>query len=155
MATTTRTAPVSTDQALAANYRAVCAALTAFAAAFGYRAEDQNAIMLKLGASVADLEIMRQFLAAHEPRGRRRMSAVTGRRSETEELRAEVAGLRAENAELWQTLRAVAHLLLGAAVTCQPRSEMAAPARDVRGICQLYGVPHQAPAIQHLFERRP
>jgi hypothetical protein len=54
---------------------------------------------------------------------------------------------------LWQTLRAVAHLLVGVAVTCQPRTAMAAPSRDVRGLCQVYGVPHQAPAIGQLFDQ--
>jgi hypothetical protein len=83
------------------------------------------------------------------------VSAITGHRSEAEELRAELAELHAENAELWQTLRAVTHLLLGVAVTCQPRTEMAAPSRDIGGLARLYGVPHQAPAIEQLFGRQP
>jgi hypothetical protein len=86
------------------------------------------------------------------------MTALTRRRApeapEMEQLRTEVAMLRAEAAELREALQAVAHLVLGVGHTLLPRNDMAAPPRDIPGLCRVYGVFHRAPAIGALFERR-
>jgi hypothetical protein len=65
----TKTAPVSTDQALAATARVLRAAIGNLASQFGYSRGTLNEILLALGADPEDLESMRQFLVGNPPAG--------------------------------------------------------------------------------------
>jgi hypothetical protein len=81
------------------------------------------------------------------------MTAVASRRrskdGETEQLRAELAEARAEVAELRQVLKAVAGLAFGIGVS---RAPVGGSVRNVREVCNLYGVSSHAETIQRLFE---
>ncbi len=72
MATTSNPAETGTGAAeleavTAASVRVLRAAIGNLAAQFGYRRGTLNEVLAALGADRGDLEIMRQFLLAHEP----------------------------------------------------------------------------------------
>ena len=66
-ATTPKTTGADLETAVAASLRALRAAVGNLAAQFGYNRPTLNQVLLALGAEHADLEVMRQFLLAHEP----------------------------------------------------------------------------------------
>jgi hypothetical protein len=52
---------------IAAGFRAIRTALATFAGAFGYRADTQNATLVRLGADLDDVEALRQFILRYPP----------------------------------------------------------------------------------------
>ena len=58
---------IELEAIVAASLRALRAAVGNLASQFGYRRDMLNQVLLALGASRADVEVMRQFLLTHEP----------------------------------------------------------------------------------------